>query len=149
MQKSDFVGGADDGSVAFVQKSDFMPADSEAAKRVQRVLEGFHIPRVLRRDGRRSLVTDYEGGYAKDLITSPDKSRTAAILNSRATIADLTTGEHWLVEENFRITSGVMSSQALYLTGYRADEEGARAFVCAHDLKTTEASGNLTSRPVM
>lgn len=84
------------------------------------------------------LVTDYEGGYVKDLITSPDKSRAAAILDSQATIADLATGEHRLVEEDFRITSGVMSSQALYLTGYRADEEGARTFVCAYGLKTAQ-----------
>lgn len=84
------------------------------------------------------LVTDYEGGYVKDLITSPDKSHAAAILDSQATIADLATGEHRLVEENFRITSGVMSSQALYLTGYRADEEGTRTFACAYDLKTAQ-----------
>ena len=82
------------------------------------------------------LVTDYEGSYVKDLITSPDKSRAAAILDSQATIADLATGEQRLVKANFRVTSETMDPQTLYLAGYRNDQEGARTFVCAYDLKT-------------
>lgn len=70
------------------------------------------------------------------LLVSADGSRSAALLTSGVTIADLATGEHKSVRCDFSAFSAAMDARTLYVTGVRAEDAGVRTVVCAYDLET-------------